>query len=191
MKPTLRLALSAALALAPTAALAHSGGAHVHSLAEGLTHPFLGVDHLAAMLGVGVVAARLGGRALIAAPMAFVAAMAAGAAIGAAGFGIPAVESLIALSLVLIGAVIAADRGLALPAVVGLVAAAGLVHGNAHGLEIPSAAAGLTYMTGALLASAALHGAGALAALRLRAAGLVVRGFGFATVAAGLVALAG
>lgn len=180
-----------AAALMPTAALAHGVGDHVHSLAEGLAHPVTGADHLLAMVAVGAMAVRAGGRTGPALPAVFVAAMAAGAGLAMTGAALPGVEGLIALSLVLVGGAIALARGIPAAGALALVALAGLVHGNAHGLEIPGTASGLGFAAGALATTAMLHGAGAgLAVLSARRPGLIAA-FGAVTGLVGAVALVG
>ena len=153
------------LALLPAAAWAHTGadlGAHAHSvaaaLAAGFAHPLTGPDHLAAMIAVGLWSA-LSQRAPWQAPVAFVAALLAGALLGGAGFASPAVEPMIAASLLALGLLVA-TRG-RLPAAAGLALVAGfaLCHGVAHGTELAGPHA-IAALTGMALASALLHGAG-------------------------------
>jgi urease accessory protein len=146
--------------LLPSLAFAHPGGLAAHGFGHGFLHPLTGLDHLLAMIAVGVWASMLGGRALWAVPSAFVAMMMVGGALGIGGIGLPAVEVMIALSLVALGAVVAFE--LKVQTVVGmvLVGAFALFHGHAHGSEIPGAANGLTYALGFTLATAMLHLAG-------------------------------
>ena len=157
------------LLLLPGAALAHP------SDAAGFVHPFLGLDHLLAMLAVGVWAAQLGGRWVWAVPFAFVSAMAAGGALAFAGIALPIVEPAIAASVLVLGLVVALRVRLgasALP-LAGLFA---LFHGAAHAAEIPADASPVVYAAGLLLATALLHAAGiALGMLpRSRVAGIPV-----------------
>lgn len=163
-----RLAPAAAAVLMPSLAFAHSGGFHVHGFLSGLEHPLAGIDHLLAMMAVGVIAARTGGRAIVLVPSCFVAAMIAGALLGIAGIGLPSLESGIALSLVVFGAMMALARPLPLAVAALLIALFGLFHGNAHGLEIPETASGIAYALGFVVATSALHATGAFAALTLR-----------------------
>lgn len=160
---TTRAVLAAAFTLAPAAAFAHPGAAHVHSLAEGIAHPFTGADHLLAMVAVGLIAARAEGRAVVAAPAAFVASMVAGAGLGLAGVALPQVETGIALSLIVFGALVALARPVPVGAGAALAAAFGLFHGFAHGSEGPQGGAALAYMAGFVAATALLHGAGVVA----------------------------
>ena len=157
-----RAVLIAAVVLAPLPALAHPGHGEHASFVAGLLHPLSGVDHLVAMLMVGLWAGVLGGRARLVLPGAFLAAMLVGFGMGAADVGLPGVEAGTLASVVVLAAlaVLAVPMPLAGAAV--LVAVAGLLHGHAHGTE---GAATLAYMAGFLVATAGLIGAGlALAA---------------------------
>lgn len=180
--------IAAGLALMPAAALAHPGhGPEAGAFAHGLLHPLTGLDHLLAMVAVGLWAALAGGRALWALPLAFVAAMLAGFGLGAAGIALPAVEPAILASVVVIGALVALAVRLPLPAAVALVALFGLAHGHAHGTEGP--AAGLAgYAAGFTLATAALHAAGLGLGLALGQAGrpMLARALGGAAALAGV-----
>lgn len=186
------LAGSAALvALVASPAHAHVGGA-ADGLAHGALHPLLGADHLLAMVAVGLWAAQRGGRATWLLPLAFVATMIAGALLGASGVALPGVEQGILLSVLLLGALVAtAARA---PAAVGamVVAAFALLHGHAHGSEMPATTSGVAYGAGFALATAALHAAGVLVALglRRRAIGAVALRVAGAAIGLGGVALA-
>ncbi|MSP67659.1 MAG: HupE/UreJ family protein [Alphaproteobacteria bacterium] len=155
--------------LGATAAEAHTG-VGAAGLAAGFAHPFQGLDHLLAMVAVGLWAGQRedAGRWLI--PSGFVAVLAGGAAAGVAGVGVPWLEFGILTSVVLLGLLVMAGRALPLSATAALVAAFALVHGHAHGAEIPAAASAIHYGAGILLASAALHGIG-FALARLLGAG--------------------
>lgn len=164
-------------------ALAHTGAGHVDSFAAGFGHPFLGVDHLLAMVFVGVWASLIGGTRQWVWPLAFLGALVAGGAAGYAGHAMPGLELVIAGSVMLLGFVVAAR--LALPVAFGavLITLLSFAHGVAHGAE--AAGAGFVpYAAGFLLASAALHGAGLLFARSLTAT--IVRIAGGAAMLAGL-----
>ncbi|MFZ0840366.1 MAG: HupE/UreJ family protein, partial [Xanthobacteraceae bacterium] len=105
--PVCTAALAITLAALPTLASAHPGFGEIHDLAHGFAHPFTGLDHVVAMLAVGVFAAQLGGRALWLVPGTFVAVMAAAGVAGMLGITIPYVETGIALSVLALGAAIA------------------------------------------------------------------------------------
>ena len=185
-----KLTLAIAL-LAPTAALAHSSH-EAGSFIAGMGHPVSGLDHILAMLAVGLWAAQIGGRALWAAPMAFVGAMLLGGGIGAAGLPFPAVEPMILASIVLLGALIALAVRLPLAVALPVLALFGAAHGWAHGAEGPASGM-LVYAAGFAATTAALHGAGLLAGLGLhRLAGMRgTRALGGLTAAAGLVLAVG
>lgn len=142
----------------PMLAQAHPGHiGHGNGLSNGLLHPFSGVDHLCAMLGVGLWAAQRGGRALWVVPLAFVSMMALGGVLGAQGLTMPWAEQGIAASIFVIGLFIAAAARLPLFASAIIVGSFALFHGFAHGAEMPPGANGLTYGFGFFLATVALH----------------------------------
>ena len=147
------------LALAPAVAFAHPGHDGV-SLFHGLAHPFGGLDHIAAMVAVGLLAAQLGGRALWAVPASFVTAMAAAGYAGMAGMALPFAEAGIAPSIVVLGAIVAFRVTMPVAAAMGLVAFFAIFHGHAHGVEMPETASGLAYGAGFVAATALLHAIG-------------------------------
>lgn len=160
MKFTRTLALATFCLLAGTAS-AHTGDhATVTGFAGGLAHPLLGLDHLLAMIAVGLWAAQQGGRARWAVPAAFVGAMALGGMLAWSGMALPHVETAIAMSVLVLGLLIASRRQWA--PTVGMVLAAGFAvfHGYAHGLEMPLAASPALYALGFMLATVFLHGVG-------------------------------
>jgi urease accessory protein len=130
------------------------------SLAAGFAHPFTGWDHLLAMVAVGLWAAQLGGRFRWALPAAFVSAMIVGAAVGIAGGVPPGVEWGILASVLVLGLALAGAIRVPLGAGLAIVAAAGLMHGIAHGAERPLRADSLRFLTGMVAATALLHAAG-------------------------------
>jgi urease accessory protein len=127
------------------------------SFVGGLLHPLLGPDHLLAMLSVGIVSALIGGGAVYWVPSAFVAAMLGGAVMGIMGVALPHVELGIALSVLVLGAAIAMPARLPLLATGLVVALFGLLHGNAHGVEIPRAAVPAFYSFGFIVSTATIH----------------------------------
>ncbi|GIX23140.1 MULTISPECIES: HupE/UreJ family protein [Caldimonas] len=154
----------AALALAslPLVTLAHTGGdggSH-HGFVDGLSHPFTGLDHLAAMLAVGYWSA-LTARRIWVAPLAFALCLAVGAGLGLGGIELPAIEPMIAVSLLVLG-LLAATRA-SLPAWAGgaLVGAFALFHGLAHGLELAGSGT-VAPLLGMLLGTLVLHTVGLL-----------------------------
>lgn len=150
------------LFLAPTLVHAHPGhGPHTHFL-DGLTHPVSGLDHVLAMVAVGIFAVQCGGRAIWAIPAAFVSSMAIGGILGMGHLSIPFVETGILLSILVLGILIAFAVAKKLPlwAGIAIVAAFAVYHGYAHGAEMPVTASGLHYGAGFLIATAALHASG-------------------------------
>ena len=161
--------LVSALGLVPTLAHAHAGApGHTHGFADGLAHPLLGLDHLLAMVAVGVWAAQLGGRARWAVPAAFVGVMMLGSALAMAGATMPMVESAILCSVMILGLLITSAARLPLAASLAVVGLFAAFHGLAHGMEIPANANGLAYTGGFALVTAALHGAGFLLAVGMQ-----------------------
>lgn len=153
------------VAMSASTALAHPHHTvHVHTTGfeAGLLHPLLGLDHLLAMLTVGILAVLSGGRSLWLLPTSFLAAMFLGGMVGIAGWSLPASETGIALSVVLLGAAVAARR--APPHVLSIIACTvfGYFHGQAHGAEMPSINQPLLYVAGFVLTTASLHFAGIL-----------------------------
>lgn len=172
--PALSVAAALALTLWAGGAEAHTGvdlSAH-HGFSSGFLHPLAGLDHLAAMLGVGLwsalSAARLD-RRLLWAPLGFALTLLAGALAGFAGVQVGgAVEPMIAASVLLVGLLAATRWSLPGPAATALVGAFAVFHGLAHGLELGSREGGPAALAGMVLATLALHGAGMLAGVVLR-----------------------
>jgi urease accessory protein len=158
----------AAVLLASTPAFAHVGVGPASGFGNGLLHPLGGVDHLAAMIAVGLWAAQQGKRAVWAVPLAFVSMMALAGAVGMAGHSLPFVEQGIAASVLVLGVLIAAAARLPLAAGVLLVSAFAVFHGHAHGSEMPSTASGLAYGAGFIAATASLHAVGIALGLSLK-----------------------
>ena len=152
-------------------ALAAAGAAQAHpghgteSFVDGLAHPFSGLDHLLAMLAVGLwsAAALPAGRRL-AGPAVFLAMLLVGAALPRLGVQLPGVEAGVALSVVALGVLMIAARSAALrlpvPAGLSLVGMAALLHGMAHGAELQAGHSFAGYALGFMTASALLHGVG-------------------------------
>lgn len=170
-------------------ALAHSG--HGSGLMDGLAHPITGIDHLLAMVAVGVWAAMLGSRAIIALPVVFVLSMIAGSglAIGG-GLTSPGAEPLIAASLLLLGGAIATGTAPNLPLAVGITAIFAFAHGEAHGLEYTAGANAGLYVAGFATTTALLHATGVGAAFAVRHYAHLQRAFGCLTAAVGVTLLA-
>jgi urease accessory protein len=146
-----------ALVSGPGIAQAHVGAGPIHDVLHGFEHPLTGLDHLVAMLAVGIWAAQLGGRSIWAVPLSFVSVMTLGGALGLAGIQLPLVESGIVVSLVVLGVLVATTTRLPLAVSATLASLFALAHGYAHGAELPTAASGLRYALGFVLATAGLH----------------------------------
>jgi urease accessory protein len=183
-------AAATVIASLPTVALAHTGLGSTHGFEHGFAHPVTGLDHILAMVMVGVLAFQLGGRALWLLPLTFVAVMAGGGLLGLSQIDLPFVEFGIAASVIVLGGAVAAGVRLPLALTALAVGLFAVFHGYAHGAEIPENAGGLGYALGFMTATALLHisgialGYGIAALDRTRSHALV-------RAAGGLVALAG
>jgi urease accessory protein len=158
-----KLKLAALLAfgsLTPALAHAHHLPGEASGFASGFGHPLFGLDHVLAMVAVGLWAAQLGGRSRWTVPAAFVCLMAVGGALGMSGIQVPMVEAGILASVLVLGILIAAAVRLPTAASVALVGLFAIFHGHAHGAEIPAAASGFSYALGFVLATIALHACG-------------------------------
>ena len=176
-----------ALLATSIAAGAHTGHA-THGLAAGLAHP-LAADHLLAVLAVGLLAAA--DARWLRAPLVFLAALLAGAAAGISG-ALPApAEAAIAASVLLFGVLLLAPHLLPRPTALAAVSAAALLHGLAHGAELPPAAGFAPYAAGLLLSTTLLQGLALLAGRRLlRGHAHALRLAGLCTGLAGIALLA-
>ncbi len=163
-----RYTLGATLLLAAAFAHAHSETGVADGLVSGLLHPVVGLDHLIAMVAVGIWGAQLGSPAVWTLPVAFPMLMAGGALLGLAGFPLPAVEFGVSLSAALLGLLILFAIRLPLALAITVVALFGAWHGYAHGMELPSAVSPLAYGVGFVTATGLLHLAGILLGLLLR-----------------------
>jgi urease accessory protein len=171
-------------------ALAHVGF-HPQGIGDGLAHPFSGLDHILAMVAVGLWASQLGRPAYWLLPLAFPIVMALGAALGFAGVMLPWSEIGIAVSVLVLGLVIAFALRPSIVVSVALIALFAPVHGYAHGTELPASASALTYGIGFVVATIALHAIGlGLGALTNSSAGrLAMRGAGATIAVAGITLL--
>lgn len=143
----------------PGAVMAHTGH-DVAGLASGFVHPLSGLDHLAAMLAVGLWAGLTAGRRAWIPVAAFMGFMSLGAVLGMTGIPLPGVEAGIAASLLVMGLLLVSLARLPVAVSTALVGAFALFHGHAHGAEMPSAATPLLYGLGFILATGTLHLAG-------------------------------
>ncbi len=184
--PITRFITATILLIVSGAAFAHTGHT-VSGWSAGWTHPFSGLDHLLAMLAVGLWAAQGGGRRIWLLPAAFMTAMVAGAGVTMMlQYVLPVLETGIVLSLLALGLLIALSLRLPVPAGMAIAALFGVFHGYAHGMELPTSAAPLTYVMGFLLATAALHLGGITAGVLMRERYTVL-----AKISGGAIALSG
>jgi urease accessory protein len=141
-------------------AFAHVGLGQVETFQTGFFHPLSGMNHVLAMIAVGLYAASLGGAALWLVPFAFVGMMVVGGALGYSGIPLLLVEQAIGLSVVAMGLAIALGVRLPVAIAMGLVGLFALFHGHAHGGEGAELASFLAYASGFIVATVALHAAG-------------------------------
>jgi urease accessory protein len=158
-KLTAKIFAATILASVSSAALAHPGH-DVSGLAAGLMHPFSGLDHLLAMVAVGLWAAQGGGRKVWLLPATFMAMLAVGAGLAMQWQALPMVEAGIATSVLALGLLVTLSMQLPAVLAVAVTALFGLLHGYAHGLELPESAAPVSYALGFLVATAVLHASG-------------------------------
>lgn len=181
------LTLMLVFALLSPSVLAHEGGGIVGGFSSGFLHPLLGWDHVAAMVAVGLWGAFLGSPAIWILPVVFPLVMAFGGALGVMGIPVPAVETGIAASAVVLGLMVAVAARPPLWVAAVIVGVFAVFHGHAHGTELPEAANPLAYSLGFVLATGMLHLGGIAFGLLVRwpAGRVAVRAGG------GLIALAG
>jgi urease accessory protein len=162
----LRAAALAALALVPLVALAHEEKGQAAGFLAGLAHPVSGLDHVVAMVAVGLWGAVLGVPAIWVLPVAFPVMMATGGLLGLLGVPLPGVEVGIAVSAVILGGMVLAEARPPLGPAAVVVAFFAVFHGHAHGTELPAGTSALLYSLGFVVATGLLHAAGiALGAL--------------------------
>lgn len=180
---SLRALLPAALVLVPALAHAHPGHpGHDDDFLRGVAHPLSGLDHMLALLAVGLWAAQLGGRARWVLPASFAAVMALFGAAGMNGLHTPMLQQAMVASVFVLGALVAMSASLPLGVAVGFTSLFAAFHGLAHGAELAGQPAAYSCGAGLLLASAGLLGSGVALgsllrtqnALWLRASGAAV-----------------
>lgn len=184
-----RLSIALILSLgAVSPAFAHLNPAEHGSFAAGFSHPLFGADHILAMVGVGLWAFLVGGRANWAIPAAFVATMMLGFVAALAGIGLPFVEPVIAASVVVLGLLALVALQVPTPVGMAVVGFFALFHGYAHGGELGEATSS-SFMVGFALATALLHAAGV--GIGFAGNALSHRGRIATRIAGGLTALGG
>jgi urease accessory protein len=144
----------------PLAAWAHLESGQAGGFLSGLSHPVSGLDHVVAMVAVGLWGAQLGMPALWVLPVAFPMLMAFGGMLGLVGIPVPGIEIGIALSAVVLGALVLGRVRLPLAAAVAVVAFFAVFHGHAHGTELEAGQNAMLYSLGFVIATGLLHGAG-------------------------------
>jgi len=153
------LALAVAALAVPAGLSAHEGGS-VAGLLSGLLHPVTGLDHVIAMIAVGLWGAQLGKPAVWVLPVVFPMVMAFGGMLGLIGLPIPGVEIGIAASAILLGGVVAGEVNPGLRLAGLLVAVFAIFHGHAHGTELPDGQSGILYSIGFVASTGLLHASG-------------------------------
>ena len=181
------LSLSVALFALPAIALAHEETGVVSGFVSGFLHPLFGLDHVVAMVAVGLLGAVMGSPAIWLLPVVFPLVMAFGGALGVIGVPLPGIEIGIALSGIVLGLLVAfaVRPNIWLAAI--LVGAFAIFHGHAHGTELPAAASPLAYGVGFVVATGMLHLCGIAIGLLFRwpAGRIVVRTAGLAIAMVG------
>ena len=157
----LRVALLS-LAIAPAIALAHEETGQAAGLLSGLAHPVSGLDHVLAMIAVGLWGAVLGPPAIWVLPVAFPLMMAFGGLMGLLGVPVPGVEIGIAVSAIALGVMVLAEFRPPLWVAAATVAFFAIFHGHAHGRELPEGTSALLYSLGFVVATGLLHAVGIL-----------------------------
>jgi urease accessory protein len=191
--PMLALLLAGAMLLAADPALAHTGEGTAGGFLTGFEHPLFGLDHVVAMVAVGLWGAFLGAPALWLLPIVFPLVMAFGGAAGVAGIAVPYVETGIGASAVVLGLMVALALRPPLWVAAVLVGGFAIFHGHAHGTELPAAVDAVAYSVGFVVATGLLHLSGIALGLlaRWRPGRLAVRAGGAAIALAGVSFLAG
>jgi urease accessory protein len=180
------LSLAGAVLLAlvwPTQALAHTQGGEATGLLSGLRHPVSGLDHILAMVAVGLWGAQLGRPAVWLLPVTFPMVMAFGGMLGLMGLALPGIEIGIAVSAIILGVMVGWEARPPLWVAAVVVGFFAVFHGHAHGAELPAGADALLYSIGFVVATGCLHAAGIgigliyrwpVGKVALRAAGVAV-----------------
>lgn len=153
-------ALAAVVLSVPASAFAHVEGGQATGFITGLQHPWSGLDHVLAMIAVGIWGAQLGNPAMWLLPVTFPMVMSMGAMLGLLGIPLPGVEIGIAVSAILLGAMVVGEVRPAMILAALLVGFFAIFHGHAHGTELPPGQSGLLYSMGFVIATGGLHAIG-------------------------------
>jgi urease accessory protein len=183
------MSLLIAFLAVPCVAFAHPEGHDAQAAWTGFLHPFSGMDHVLAMIAVGLWAVQLGRAAVWALPATFPLAMVGGALLARAAVPLPAIEAMIALSVMAMGTAVA--LGVRLPLVVSsmLIALFAIFHGYAHAVEGPSGVASLAYATGFVVATVTLHACGIIGGMLM--AGQRMQGNAAMRISGAMIAVTG
>jgi urease accessory protein len=187
---TVRVAWPWLVLVWPVTALAHTRGGEALGFMRGIQHPISGLDHVLAMVAVGLWGAQLGAPALWLLPVTFPMVMAFGGMLALLGLPLPGIEVGIAVSAIALGVMVWQEARPPLLVAAGLVGFFAIFHGHAHGVELPAGANGLLYSIGFVMATGCLHAAGITVglvhrwpagqvALRIAGAVVAVAGVGF------------
>ena len=181
------LVLAGYLALAPSAH-AHVQQGQAVSFMTGLEHPWSGLDHVLAMIAVGLWGAQLGNPAIWTLPITFPLVMSLGAMMGLLGIPLPGIEIGIAVSAIVLGIMVLGEVRPKLIVAAILVGCFAVFHGHAHGTELPAGQSGILYSMGFVIATGCLHGIGIAIGLihRWPLGKLVLRGSGALIAVMGL-----
>jgi len=185
--------LFALMLLWPLAAWAHVESGQAGGFLSGLSHPISGLDHVLAMIAVGLWGAQLGSPAVWLLPVAFPMMMAFGGMLGLMGIPVPGIEVGIAVSGIVLGALILIEKKMPLFAALLIVAFFAIFHGHAHGTELEAGQNAMLYSLGFVLCTGTLHGLGIVIGLvhRWQFGRLALRGAGSIVMAGGLFFLWG
>ena len=189
--PPAEAVLALLLLLAAVPVYAHEQAGQAAGFLTGLKHPISGLDHVLAMISVGLWGAQLGAPAVWLLPVVFPMVMAFGGFLGLLGVPLPGTEIGIAVSAIVLGAMVLAELRPPLALAAAVVAFFAIFHGHAHGRELPDGASALLYSFGFVLATGLLHAVGILlgVAHRWPAGRQLVRAAGGGVALAGLLFL--
>lgn len=187
------MTLFAVFLLAPVSAWAHVESGQAGGFLSGLSHPVSGLDHVLAMVAVGLWGAQLGAPAMWMLPVAFPMMMAFGGMLGLMGIPVPGIEVGIAVSGIVLGALILLEKKMPLFAALLIVAFFAIFHGHAHGTELEAGQNAMLYSLGFVLCTGTLHGIGIAMGLvhRWQFGRLALRGAGSLVMAGGMFFLYG
>ncbi|WP_020560206.1 HupE/UreJ family protein [Thiofilum flexile] len=171
----------------PSLAWAHSGAGDGSGFMSGFLHPISGLDHVTAMVAVGILGAFMGKPAIWVLPITFPIVMAFGGVLGLLGIPMPGIEIGIAVSSIVLGIMILMGTNPPLPIAIVIVAAFAIFHGYAHGTELPQAANPVAYSVGFVISTGLLHLAGIAFGELIR----MPHGVKIVRAAGGIIALAG